>query len=119
MEVGCDYLLLRTQYRGRVIQYLAAFVIVLGSLLIAMSGAYYIYAHEVRSTLQEQNFSLPVTEIFDPAWATDNIPDISIGHNSVIEGFEPVRAIDGAIPGTLSRPTRILVPALKVDSKVN
>ena len=73
METGFDYLLLRQPLWQRCIHGSGIFLILIGSLLLSAAIAYYIYAHNARSSLDDLNFtaaaapeigeSLPITVI--------------------------------------------------------
>jgi hypothetical protein len=61
LETGYDYLLLRQPLWQRFIHGSGILLILIGSLLLSTAIAYYIYAHNARSGLDDLNFSAAVT----------------------------------------------------------
>ena len=55
MEAGYDYLLIRGRLHRRFFNFSGLFVIILGAILLASSGVYYVYAAAARGGLQELN----------------------------------------------------------------
>lgn len=61
METGYDYLLVRTQWQQKIVQYVAFFLLILGAILLAIGLAYFVHAYVARSNLDDLNSSLVMT----------------------------------------------------------
>ena len=59
MEAGYDYLLLRSSVQKRIIRASAILLTVTGAIFLAAGIAYFIYAHEARSNLDQLNYTVP------------------------------------------------------------
>ena len=66
MEAGYDYLLLRKPPRKPFLKFSGLFLFILGSMLLATSGAYYGYAAMARANLDDLNVTLPGAISQDP-----------------------------------------------------
>ena len=58
MEVGYDYLLLRSRLQQRFVRASGFFLVITGTVLLGAAIAYYIYAHQARSGLDRLNYSI-------------------------------------------------------------
>lgn len=122
METERDYPLLRNGFRGHLARNFAVLLIVVGVVLLAISGAYYVYAYKARSDLKDLNFSASAPPVSHVQSQVGNISEAAIiselDQDSGLEGFKPVNGKEAALPGTLSKPLQILIPAIGVDAKV-
>lgn len=59
MEAGYDYLLLRRQPQRRFLNFSGIFLLILGAMLLATSGAYYGYTAKAQANLDSLNATLP------------------------------------------------------------
>ena len=62
MEAGYDYLLLRSRVQHRFIRASGILLTVTGAILLTAGIAYFIYAREARSNLDELNYTVPVSQ---------------------------------------------------------
>jgi hypothetical protein len=76
MEAGYDYLLLRPQFQQRFIQGSAIFLFITGAILLTAGIAYFVYAENARSNLNNLNFAVTAP----PAATTNTVtaPELSL-----------------------------------------
>lgn len=199
MVTGYDYLLLREGHRRRIVRFLALSMVIVGVVMVSLSGGYYLYSLKARSGIMSLEVraaddlspsgvsALPANGILgemstakqsslvssigtgDQATGTADVagsyegnatsvaaavePSVSLtlpasaiaarsifpgealrakfwnnpqsyeptklAENALIKGFKPVSTNQGATRGSLTTATRIVIPALDIDSKVN
>ena len=71
MEAGYDYLLIRTRLQRGLFKYSGLFLLALGLLLLAGTGAYYGYAAKARADLDKLNFTVPEAITDGPAASSE------------------------------------------------
>ena len=143
MEAGYDYLLIRGRLPRRIVRFTGIFLLVLGFLLLASGGAYYGYSANAKSNLDDLVAVLE-PEVFQPR-QVDTISGSSAANVSLfpgtaltadswnnLYGYEPAylreqTLLDGFSPigksgiaiADIPPSTRILVPAIGVDSTIS
>ena len=139
MEAGYDYLHIRGRLQRRVTSTTGIFLLALGVLLLASAGAYYLYATNAKSNLE--NLSAAIT----PPRTVDSISDNNVSNVSLFPGkaisasswgnlydYEPAylkeqTLLDSFSPIVDSGPpitdipasTRIMVPIIGIDSTIS
>lgn len=138
MEAGYDYLLIRGRLQRRIARFTGIFLLVFGFLLLASGGAYYGYSAKAKSNLDDLaavlqprtvnaisgssafNVSLfPGKAVTADSW--DNLYGYEpayLREQALLRGFSPIGET-GVTLADIPPSTRILVPAIGVDSTVS
>ncbi|MCH8297191.1 MAG: sortase [Chloroflexi bacterium] len=138
MEAGYDYLLIRGRLQRRIARFTGIFLLVFGFLLLASGGAYYGYSAKAKSNLDDlaavlqprtvnaisgssaSNVSLfPGKAVTADSW--DNLYGYEpayLREQALLSGFSPIGET-GVTLADIPPSTRILVPAIGVDSTVS
>ena len=138
MEAGYDYLLIRGRLQRRIARFTGIFLLVFGFLLLASGGAYYGYSAKAKSNLDDlaavlqprtvnaisgssaSNVSLfPGKAVTADSW--DNLYGYEpayLREQALLNGFSPIGET-GVTLADIPPSTRILVPAIGVDSTVS
>jgi LPXTG-site transpeptidase (sortase) family protein len=114
MEAGYDYLFFLRQSHRKVLRFWGVFLVSLGALLLAGSGAYYGYAARVRADLAQLNASR-LAGTLHPAWHTEAEDKLTgrggmlaaeLEASAPIPGVYPAAAVAGqqVYPGEGLRP---------------
>lgn len=78
MEIGYDYLLLRSSFQQKFVQASAIFLAVTGAVLVSAGIGYYIYADRARADLDDLNVSIAASPLVDvvpkPAISSEPVP---------------------------------------------
>jgi sortase (surface protein transpeptidase) len=80
MEIGYDYLLMRSRLQQRFFKTSGIFLVVIGAILLAAGIAYFSYAYKANSDLDELNYAVTVPQTTSETMATNSalaVPDIS------------------------------------------
>lgn len=138
MEAGYDYLFFRGRLQRRIARFTGIFLLVFGVLLLASGGIYYGYSAKATSDLDRlvavleprtvdpitgssaSNVSLfPGTALTADSW--NNLYGYEpayLREQTLLKGFSPIGE-GGVIPENVPSSTRILVPAIGVDSTIS
>ena len=138
MEAGYDYLLIRGRLQRRIARFTGIFLLVFGFLLLASGGAYYGYSAKAKSNLDDlaavlqprtvnaisgssaSNVGLfPGKAVTADSW--DNLYGYEpayLREQALLSGFSPIGET-GVTLADIPPSTRILVPAIGVDSTVS
>ena len=138
METGYDYLLIHGRLQRRIANFTGIFLLAFGFLLLASGGAYYAYSANAKSNLDDlaavvgpravssitgnsaSNVSLfPGKAITAESW--DNVygyEPASLKQQNLLDGFSPIGE-SGVTLTEVPSSTRILVPAIGVDSTIS
>ena len=138
MEAGYDYLLIRGRLQRRIASFTGVFLLVFGLLLLASGGAYYGYSAKAKSNLDglaavfeprtvnaitgssASNVRLfPGKAVTADSW--NNLYGYEPGYlreQSLLQGFSPVGET-GVTIADIPPSTRILIPAIGVDSTIS
>ena len=138
METGYDYLLIRGRLQRRVARFTGVFLLVFGLLLLASGGAYYGYSANAKSNLDELVAVLEPRTI--PAISGSFVSNVSLfpgkaltadswddpyayepaylKERALLKGFSPIGE-NGVSVAYIPPSTRILIPAIGVDSTVS
>ena len=138
MEAGYDYLLIRGRLQRRIARFTGIFLLVFGFLLLASGGAYYGYSAKAKSNLDDlaavlqprtvnaiSGSSASDVSLFPgkavPADSWDNLYGYEpayLREQALLSGFSPIGET-GVTLADIPPSTRILVPAIGVDSTVS
>ena len=138
MEAGYDYLLIRGRLQRRIARFTGIFLLVFGFLLLASGGAYYGYSAKAKSNLDDLAAVLqprtvnaisgssafdvslfPGKAVTADSW--DNLYGYEpayLREQALLSGFSPIGET-GVTLADIPPSTRILVPAIGVDSTVS
>ena len=138
MEAGYDYVLIQGRLQRRIARFTGIFLLVFGLLLLASGGAYYGYAANAKSNLDDlaavlgprtviaisggsaANVSLfPGKAITADSW--DNLYGYEpayLREQAMLSGFSPIGETGISI-ADIPPSTRIMVPAIGVDSTIS
>ena len=138
MEAGYDYLLIRGRLQRRIARFTGIFLLVFGFLLLASGGAYYGYSAKAKSNLDDlaavlqprtvnaiSGSSASDVSLFPGKAVTADSWDNLYGYEpaylreqALLSGFSPIGET-GVTLADIPPSTRILVPAIGVDSTVS
>jgi len=138
MEAGYDYLLIRGRLQRRIARFTGIFFLVFGVLLLASGGVYYGYSANAKSNLGDlaavleprkvdaisgssaYNVSLfPGKALTADSW--DNLYGYEPAYlrvEALLSGFSPISET-GVTISAIPPSTRILIPAIGVDSTIS
>ncbi|MCH7712952.1 MAG: sortase [Chloroflexi bacterium] len=131
MEAGYDYLLIRGRLHRRFFNFSGLFVIILGAILLASSGAYYVYAAAARGGLQELNafghagpqpqtgLAAPVqtSNPADPVSDAGSFDSLGIDFLGIDFPDENGSKTNAAIPTAKVSTTSLTIPASAISNK--
>ncbi|MDA0262692.1 MAG: sortase [Chloroflexi bacterium] len=138
MEAGYDYVFIRDQLRRRIARFTGIFLLVFGFLLLASGGIYYGYSAKAKSDLDglvavleprtvnaitgssASNVSLfPGKALSAASWDNPySYEPASLREQTLLKGFSPIGADRISVPAAVPS-TRILVPAIGIDSTIS
>ena len=138
METGYDYLLIRGRLQRRVARFAGVFLLVFGLLLLASGGVYYGYSANAKSNLDDLvavleprtipaisgSFVSKVSLFPGKALTADSWDDpyayepAYLKESALLKGFSPIGET-GVSAAYIPPSTRILIPAIGVDSTVS
>lgn len=138
MEAGYDFLLIQGRLRRRITSLTGIFLLVFGFMLLASGGLYYVYSSNAKSNLDELTVVMPPRSV-DTITRTlaakvSLFPGISVSADSwdrpfvyepayfkekaLLDGFSPI-GDSGVTLSEIPSSTRILVPAIGIDSTIS
>ncbi len=138
MEAGFDYLFIRGRLQRRIARFTGIFLLVFGFLLLASGGVYYGYSANAKSNLDDltavlgprtvnaiSGSSASSVSLFPGKAVTADSWDNLFGYEppylreqALLRGFSPIGE-SGVTIADIQPSTRILVPAIGVDSTVS
>ena len=138
MEAGYDYLHIRGRLQRRVTSLTGISLLIVGVLLIASAGAYYLYATNAKSNLDNLSAVIPprtVDSISDnnvssvslfpgkaiSASSWGNLYDYEPAYlkkQALLDGFSPI-VDSGSLITNIPASTRIMVPVIGIDSTIS
>ena len=75
MEIGYDYLLMRSRLQQSFIRGSAILLVITGAILLSAGVAYFAYAYKARSDLDKLNATAPLSQEMIPNLASSSIPE--------------------------------------------
>ena len=142
MLAGYDFMLVRHHFQHHGLKLIGIFVAVFGLLMLTAGGAYYVYAAKAHASLSQLNVYVPVSSIDppmvavveplidQPASPVEAVSQDVLGpsvpeevrafqaEQALVNSFTPINNSQAKLVGSLQPPTRILVPAVGVNTSV-